>query len=163
MELRSARFGDITINDNSIIQFPGGLPGLEELEQYAIIRCEPTEPIQWLQSIEDTDISIPIINPFVIKKDYEIEVDDSELDYIGTRDEDNLLVMNVMVIPDELEKMTVNLLAPLLINLKNMTGAQVMMDHKEYDISYPAFEALVQFYGEEGEVSADAGAVETSE
>lgn len=163
MQINSLRFGEISISDDSIINFPGGLPGLDELERYAIVRCEPTEPIQWLQSIDDTDISIPIINPFLIKEDYEIEVDDSELDFIGTHEESDLLVVNIMVVPDELDKMTVNLLAPLLINLKEMTGAQVMMDHKEYEISYPAFDAIVKYYEKEGEVTADAGAVEKGE
>ena len=163
MELKSQRFGEIEIKDDSIIQFPGGLPGLEEFERYAIIRCEPTEPIQWLQSIDDGDLSFPIINPFIIKPDYSLEVDDAELDFIGTRDEEDLLVMNIMVIPGELEKMTVNLLAPLLINIRDMVGAQVMMDHKEYEISYPAFRPLVEFYGAEGEVTVDAGTVAQSE
>lgn len=160
MKLTSLRFGEIEIKDDSVIRFPGGLPGLEHLEKYAIIRCEPTEPIQWLQSIDDGDISIPIINPFIIKEDYAIEVDDSELDFIGTRDEEDLIVLTVMVVPDKLEDMTVNLMAPLLINMRNMVGAQVMMDHKEYEISHPAFEALVKYYEAEGEVIADVSAVE---
>lgn len=162
MNLNSSRFGEIEINDASVITFPGGLPGLEGLEKYAIIRCEQTEPIQWLQSVEDMDLALPIVNPFIINPHYEVEVDDSELEYIKSDKEEDLIVMNIMVVPDQLTDMTVNLLAPILINTKDMLGTQVMMDYKSFSIAYPAFEALAKYYEKEGEEAADAGAVEKS-
>ncbi|MEA5003691.1 MAG: flagellar assembly protein FliW [Christensenella sp.] len=163
MKIESERFGTIEINDQSIITFDGGLPGLEGLGKYAIIRCDQTEPIQWLQSIDKPDISIPIINPFLLKSEYEIEVDDSELELIRTHNEEDLVVLCIMVIPDDLSKMSINLMAPLLINIKEMIGAQVMMDYKTFPISEPAFEALMEYYKREGEVGTDAGIVEKSE
>ncbi|MBD5559262.1 MAG: flagellar assembly protein FliW [Clostridia bacterium] len=160
MNLNSSRFGEIEINDDSIITFPGGLPGLEEFERYAIIRCEPTEPIQWLQSVDDMDLALPVINPFIIHPGYEVEVEDSELEFIKSTNEEDLIVLNVMVLPDKLSDMTVNLLAPILINIKDMIGTQVMMDHKSFSIAYPAFEALAKFYEEESKEADDAGSVE---
>lgn len=162
MKIQSSRFGEIEINEKSVIQFPGGLPGLDGLIQYAIIRCDQTDPIQWLQSLDDADISIPIVNPFVLKPDYEIVVEDDELDLIQTHDEEELVVLNIMVLPDDLAKMTVNLMAPLLINMNKMIGAQVMMDYKTLPISYPAYEALLKHY-EQREVDADAGSDEETE
>ena len=44
----------------------------------------------------DETVSIPIINPFIIKPDYEIEVNDEELDLIKTHDEEELVVLNIM-------------------------------------------------------------------
>ena len=166
MNLNTARFGEVDIKDSSIITFPGGLPGLEGLEKYAIIRCEQTEPIQWLQSTEDMDLSLPIINPFIVHPGYEVEVDDSELEYIKSSSEEDLMVMNIMVLPEELSDMTVNLMAPILINLKEMLGTQVMMDYKSFSIAFPAFEPLVKYYESEGEgekEAVDAGTVEKSE
>lgn len=162
MNLNSTRFGEIEINDASIITFPGGLPGLEGLEKYAIIRCEQTEPIQWLQSVEEMDLALPIINPFIVNPSYEVEVDDSELEFIKSDQEEDLIVMNIMVLPEQLSDMTVNLMAPILINTKDMLGTQVMMDYKSFSIAYPAFEALVKYYEQENEEAADAGAVEKS-
>lgn len=156
MEINSARFGTVEINEQSIITFPNGLPGFKDLTRFAIIRCEQTEPIQWLQSIDEADISIPIINPFVIKPDYEIEVNDDELDIIKTHKEEDLIVLNVMVLPEELEKMTVNLMAPLLINIKEMIGSQVMMDNKPLSIRHPVFESLMEYYKNVEEVGQDA-------
>lgn len=158
MEINSARFGNVEINESSIITFPDKLPGFNDLSKFAIIKCEQTEPIQWLQSMEDMDISIPIINPFVIKSDYEIEVNDDELDLIKSRNEEEMIVLNIMVLPEDLTNMTVNLMAPLLINVNEMLGTQIMMDYKPLPIRYPAFDALMKYYqNQTEEVGTDAG------
>ncbi len=146
MEIISSRFGTVNINEKSIITFPGGLPGFANLTKFTIIRCDQTEPIQWLQSIEDVDVSVPIINPFIIKPEYEIEVNDDELEIIKTHSEEDMIVLNIMVLPEELSKMTVNLMAPVLINVKEMLGTQVMMDYKPLPIRYPAFDSLMKYY-----------------
>ena len=158
MEIKSTRFGEIVINDESIIHFPEGLPGFNNLLRFTIIRCDQTDPIQWLQSIEDADVSLPIINPFIIKEDYEIEVNDDELDIIDTHSEEDMIVLNIMVLTEDLSKMTVNLMAPILINVKAMLGTQVMMDYKPIPIKYPAYDALMEYYKTNaGEVEQDAG------
>ncbi len=162
MKIQSTRFGEIDINQQSVITFPGGLPGLEALIKYAIIRCNQTDPIQWLQSLDDPDVSIPIVNPFVLKPDYELIVEDDELDLIQTHEEEDLVVLNIMVLPEDLTKMTMNLMAPLLINMSKMIGAQIMMDHKTLPVKYPAYEALLDYY-KKGEVDADAGIDEKTE
>ncbi len=164
MEINSSRFGTVEIDEQSIIGFPDGLPGFEGMTKYAIIRCDQTEPIQWLQSVDDADISIPIINPFIIKPDYEIEVNDDELDHIKTHSEEDMIVLNVMVLPDDLSQMTINLMAPLLINVNEMLGMQVMMDYKPLPIRYAAFDSLMEYYkNNEEEVDGHAGADAKSE
>ena len=162
MEIKSARFGEVEISEHSVITFPTGIPGLKDLTRFAIIRCDQTEPIQWLQSMTDETVSIPIINPFIIKPDYEIVVNDEELDLIKTHDEEELVVLNIMVLPEELPKMTVNLMAPLLINIKEMLGIQVLMDYKPMPISYPAFDLLMEYYKKK-EADDNAGADKKSE
>jgi len=158
VEINSARFGTVEINENSIITFPDKLPGFNDLSRFAIIKCEQTEPIQWLQSVEDEDISIPIINPFIIKPDYEIEVNDDELDMIKSRNEEEMIVLNIMVLPEDLTKMTVNLMAPLLINVTEMLGTQIMMDYKPLPIRFAAFDSLMEYYKNDAEeVEPDAG------
>ena len=162
MEINSSRFGAVEINERSIIVFPDCLPGFDNLHQYAIIRCDQTEPIQWLQSVDDADISIPVINPFLIKSDYEIEVNDDELDHIKTHSEENMIVLCIMVLPDDLSKMTINLMAPLLINVDEMLGIQIMMDYKPLPLRFEAFDALMEYYNNRDENAegrnGDAGA-----
>ena len=116
-----------------------------------------TEPIQWFQSLEDGRVTLPVINPFLIKPDYGIEIADEDLDIIHTHNEEDLIVLNVMVLPEKLEDMTVNMMAPLIINIKDMIGCQVMMDHRDVPMRLPAFALLMEYYKNNEEVDGHAG------
>ncbi|MEA4969081.1 MAG: flagellar assembly protein FliW [Candidatus Pelethousia sp.] len=150
MIIETHRFGRVTINPDHIISFGEGLLGFEQLKRYAIILCEATEPIQWLQAVDDPTVSLPIINPFLIKPDYELDVDDAELHSIGTPSVEEILIVNAMVLPEKIREATVNLSAPVLINLRTKQGRQIVMEYSQANaIRYPAFEALAAYYREQ--------------
>lgn len=147
MIIETHRFGRVHINSDHIIAFHEGLLGFEHLKRYAIILCETTEPIQWLQAVDDPTVSLPIINPFLIKPDYELDVDDGELQSIGMPTVDEILIVNAMVLPEQIRNATVNLSAPVLINLRTKQGRQIVMEYSQANaIRYPAFEALAAYY-----------------
>ncbi len=147
MMIETSRFGRTEIDPDSILHFSEGLLGFEELRRFAVILSENTEPIQWLQAVDDPTVSLPIINPFLIKPDYELDVDDAELHSLDMPGADEVLVVNVVVIPDDIKKMTVNLCAPILINMKNRKARQIIMEYGNSDaIRYPAFAGLVAYY-----------------
>ncbi len=150
MIIETHRFGRVNINPDHIIGFDEGMLGFEHLKRYAIILCEATEPIQWLQAVDDPMVSLPIVNPFLIKPDYELDVDDGELHSIGTPSVEEILIVNAMVLPEQIKKATVNLSAPVLINLRTKLGRQIVMEYsQENAIRYPAFEALAAYYQEQ--------------
>lgn len=147
MNIETHRFGRVGIDPDHIIAFEEGLLGFEELKRYAIILCEATEPIQWLQAVDDPMVSLPIVNPFLIKPDYELDVDDGELQSIGTPTVDEILIVNAMVLPEDIRKATINLSAPILINLTSKQGRQIVMEYGQADaMRYPAFTALAAYY-----------------
>lgn len=149
MQIETQRFGRVSIDPKSIVAFQEGLLGFEQLKRFAIILCQATEPIQWLQAVDDPLVSLPIVNPFLIKPDYELDVDEQELKSIGTPTAEDILVVNVMVLPEHIQDSTINLSAPVLINLRSMQGRQVVMEYAQGNaIRYPAFAALAAYYQE---------------
>lgn len=156
MLLDTIRFGKIEIDDQSILSFPDGIYGFDEMTQFAIVNCDETMPIYWLQSVQDGDISLPIIDPFIIKQDYVIDVDDKELTEIQADREDDIVVYNVVVLPKDIAKITVNLVAPMIINTKTNLAKQIILSMEQDNaVKYPAFEPLMEYYKE---VAKDAGA-----
>lgn len=160
MKVQSSRFGEVNIDEHSIIEFPEGIPGFEELKKYVIMRCEQTEPIQWMQSIENQYIAMPVINPFILDENYHVEVNDEELNMIGTFNEEDMVVLCIMVLPEELKDMTANFMAPVLINVNKMKGCQVVMDSGDMPIKFPAYGPLLEYYRRE--CGSDAGVDEKS-
>ncbi len=154
MLLNTVRFGEVEIDDSTILNFKNGIYGFEKLHRYAIINCEETKPIYWLQSIEDTDIALPIIDPFIIKDDYIIDVDDKEFAELGTQKEEHLLVYNVVVLPADITKVTVNLVAPIIINIENNQSKQIILGlERDNAIKYPIFDPLMKYYKEVGTIA----------
>ena len=155
MLLDTIRFGKIEIDDQSILSFEGGIYGFDELNQFAIVNCNETMPIYWLQSVQDGDVSLPVIDPFIIKQDYVIDVDDKELVEIEADREEDIIVYNVVVLPKDISKITVNLVAPIIINTQNNMAKQIILSMEQDNaVKFPAFEPLMNYYKE---VAKDAG------
>ena len=85
-----------------------------------------------------------MISPFEIDSDYSPIIDDTVFEQINLKDETDLLVLSVAVIPDDMKKMTANLAAPILINIADNYGCQVLIERGDYDIRHPIFKAVYE-------------------
>lgn len=144
MFIETAKFGDFDIKDGRIIDFPIGIPGFEDLHKFIILEINESKPLFWLQSVESKFISLPVIIPFEFLDDYFIEIRDSELGELKIEDKNDLLIMNVVVIPDQIQNMTVNLAAPIIINAKIGVGKQIIIDAKELPVRYPIYKTIME-------------------
>lgn len=143
MELTTKHFGVIEIDESAIVNFNDGLPGFEKLKRFAVLdKVDNEVPFNWLQSIDDTDIAFVIIDPFFVMKEYEIDVDDEEVDDLEISDLKDVLVYAIVVVPKEVKEMTVNLKAPIIINVNNKRGKQVVLHKSDYDVRYKIYDGL---------------------
>jgi flagellar assembly factor FliW len=160
MLIDTDRFGCFDTKDSKLIEFPSGLPGFEDLRYYIILEIAQTKPIYWLQSTENKYIALPVILTFEILDDYYIDIRENELEDLSVESQNDLLVMNVVVIPDQVEQMTVNLAAPLVINTKRGIGKQIIIDAQALPVRWPVYDAIMKSLTKGGE--KDAGVVQES-
>ncbi len=158
MLIDTDRFGSFDTKDSKLIEFPQGLPGFEELHHFIILEVAQTKPIYWLQSTENKHIALPVILSFEILDDYYIDIRDNELEELFVESQNDLLVMNVVVIPEQIEKMTVNLAAPIIINAVRGIGKQIIIDAKALSVRWPVYDAIMKCIDKGGQ--GDAGAVQ---
>jgi flagellar assembly factor FliW len=144
MFIETERFGNFDSEDVRIIDFPVGLPGFEEFRKFIILEIPQTKPLYWLQSVENKYIALPVIIPFEFIEDYYIDIRDTELGEFEIQDQNDLLILNVVVVPGDIKKMTVNLAAPIIINTKGGKGKQIIIDAAELPIRYPIYDAIVK-------------------
>lgn len=151
MEMNTRLFGEIAIDDSKIIHFPGGIVGFPELQDFALIHDTEKNKegsIHWLQSVQEPNFAMPVIDPLRVKADYNPEADDELLSTIGDVSPDELLVLVTITVPSDLTKMTVNLMAPFVINVATRKACQVIVDG--YEVKYPIYDIL-QKMKKEGE------------
>lgn len=144
MFIDTARFGNFDLKDSKIIEFPSGLPGFEELRDFIILEINETKPLYWLQSTQNKYISLPVIIPFELLDDYFIEIRENELKGLQIENKNDLLILNVVVVPEDTSKMTANLAAPIIINLKLGIGKQLVIDAADLPIRYPIYQMIMK-------------------
>ena len=75
MQIKSRIFGEIEIDDEKIITIPNGIMGFEQYQKYAIAfdsENESKNGIMWLQSLEEENLAFPVMDPTIIKEDYNL-------------------------------------------------------------------------------------------
>lgn len=146
MEVNTRLFGEITIDDEKIIEFPGGIVGFPDLNKFAIVHdSEKTDGsgLSFLLSLDEPAFAMPVMDPHIVKADYNPMVEDDLLSNIGELNPDDTIVLVTVTVPhNEIKKMTVNLMAPIIINAAARKGAQVILTEGENEIHFPIYDIL---------------------
>ena len=142
MVIKTKCFGEIDIAEEKVITFDQGLLGFEEYKQYTILYDVESkeDSISWLQSIDEPGLALPIINPLLVKTDYNPMVEDALLESLEGISDENMAIFLVMTVPSDLTKMSVNLKAPLVINSDTKKGIQVIVENQDYTVKHSVYD-----------------------
>lgn len=138
MKIETKRFGTIDVPEDRIIHIPYGLPGFEDIKRYVIIDDKKFSPFCFLQSIDEPLLGFIIINPFLILKDYKIKLNGTFQKMSWRNEPADLSYFVVVTIPKNApDKMTANLMGPVVINNKTREGIQLVLQDNVYSCKYP--------------------------
>lgn len=144
MLVKTKFFGEVELPEEKIITLKRGLIGLEQYKKFTILYdCEKEQTnISWFQSLEEPALAIPVIKPWLIKEDYNPIVEDELLTGLGDLTEENLVILLTVTVPENIEDMSVNLKAPVIINADTRNGAQIAVENKDYQVKYKIYDIL---------------------
>ncbi|MSU00136.1 flagellar assembly protein FliW [Tissierella pigra] len=131
------------IQKEKIIHFPEGIPAFEEEKEFVII-LNHDSPFSYLQSVKNENLSFIIINPFEIFSDYDILIPETAKNRLKIEKQEDIMIYTIVVIPEDVENTTTNLLGPIVINTKEMLGKQVILDDKRYNTKHFIFDKYSQ-------------------
>lgn len=138
-------FGKIEIADDKIITLEKGMIGFPKLTHFALIYDEEKEEkynsIMWLQSMDDPDIAFPVMMPNVVKEDYQPNVSEEMIAPLGELNEENTYMLVTVTVPKQVEEFSVNLKAPIVVNMDNRKGVQLIVED-DYPVKYKVYEIL---------------------
>ena len=148
MKVKTRDFGEIEVSEDKIIHFEDGIPGFEEEKEFIILFDEDKDnPFHQLQSVNNQYLSFIIINPFEIFKDYDIEIPQTAVDKLQIENPEDVLIYSIVVVPEDIRKMTANLLGPIIINHKERLGKQVILEDSRYSTKHYIFAQNMQEEG----------------
>lgn len=146
VEVNTNAFGKIAIEDDKIIYFEHGILGFPDLKRFTLIfNIEKGEEssIKWLQSLDEPNFAMPVMNPELVMEDYELMFDTELLKPLGMNLEpDNLLMFVTVTVPKDITKITVNLKAPIIVNVQECRAVQLISDNDAYSIKYEIYDKL---------------------
>ena len=139
MKAETRIFGTIEIEDEKIVTMEKGMIGFPELKHFALIFDEEKEEkdrtIMWFQSMDDGDIAFPVMEPHKALEDYQPKINLEVASVLGDFRDEDIYTLVTVTVPRDIEKLTCNLQAPILVNTKNNKAVQVIVEN-DYPIKY---------------------------
>jgi flagellar assembly factor FliW len=139
MVVQTGRFGQIEISTDEIISIPSGILGFPEQQDFCLVDAGDDTLIMWLQSLTNPNLAFPVLEPRIFKTDYVVRLSASELRELKMESIKDASVFNILTIPGNLQEMTANLKAPVVINTRTKIGKQVVLQENDQPIKHPMF------------------------
>lgn len=138
-------FGPITYQPEAALEFPRGLPAFENCRRFLALTLPRSEPLVYLQSLEDAGLCFITVPVRVVDNRYRLTMAAEDVELIGLapgaapRIGEDVLCLAVLSIREE--GPTANLLAPIVVNLGNRRGVQAVAPESGYSHQHPIMAA----------------------
>ena len=145
MRINTRVFGEIDIAEDRIICFPNGIIGFPDMTDFALIHDSEKDSacaVRWLQSMQEPEFAMPVMDPLAVVPDYNPEVEDDYLIPLGEMNTEDTLVLVTVTVPKDLTKMSINLQAPIVINADSKKAVQMIVNTEKYPVKYYIYDIL---------------------
>jgi len=142
VNIKSKRFGEVVVSQEEIIKFKEGILGFEQCKSFCVVDPGDHTLILWLQSTTNPEICFPILEPQIFKSDYCPELMPTDMKSISLENPLDAKVYTILTIPSQIDQMSANLKAPIIINSKKCIGKQVVLQDNKLTVKHEMFKEL---------------------
>jgi len=125
MQIGTTRFGMVQIEMRDIVLFPSGLIGYEDSRHWVVLGDAENDAVAWLQCVAGPDLAMPVVSPRRFVPEYQLRVGQSQLEPLQLSEVDEAFVLSIMSKSED-GNLTLNLKAPIIVNLDRRLGRQVI-------------------------------------
>ena len=138
MLINTKYLGEVEIEASEILSFHHGLLGFQEYKEFILLPLDADLPLALLQSTEEVSIGFIVALPFAFKQDYAFDLSDEDKYDLQIEKEEDVLTYSIVTLNETFADSTINLLAPVVININKKIGKQIVLqDNKEYSLRFP--------------------------
>lgn len=139
MKLNTKYHNEVEIKDEEVLNFEKGIPGFPDEKKFIILPLNEDGSFSVMQSVESAGLALVIASPFDFFNDYDFQLEDSIVEEIGLKSENDVVVYAILTVEDPFEKTTANLQAPIIINKANNKAKQVILVEEGYKTKHNLF------------------------
>ncbi len=144
MLIQTSRFGQIEIQKEDLLSFSEGLLGFATLRNFVLVEDPQDEIFVWLQSCELPEVAFPVLEPEFFSVAYKAPLAKNDLDSLQMSSQEKPRFFSIVTIPEDPQKMTANLKAPIVINVTKRLARQCVLQDNNLAIREPIFSLLQQ-------------------
>ena len=124
-DIPTSRFGLLRVKPDDFLYFPAGLLGLEDCRNWVLLGDEQNDAMAWLQSTERSKTALAVVSPRRFVPGYQIQLARMEIEPLEL---DNVRMAELLLVVGRSASggITLNLKAPLVINIAQRLGRQVI-------------------------------------
>jgi flagellar assembly factor FliW len=126
LHVRSRRFGSFEISPATVVDVPQGLVGFPQLRRYVLLEHRSGSPFKWLLAIDDPELAFAVANPCELVAHYEPPL--TLAARLLETDPNEIALLVIVTIPADPTHMTVNLMAPVVVDLRTRRARQIVLD-----------------------------------
>ncbi len=124
MQIETRLFGAVTIEADDIVLFPRGIVAFEDCRHWVLLGDDENPTLAWLQSVSRPEVALPVVSPRRLLPEYSVRVARGQLTLLEFSQFDQVFVLSIVSQSDG--DLTLNLKAPLVINLDRRLGRQII-------------------------------------
>ncbi|HBF7019681.1 flagellar assembly protein FliW [Clostridioides difficile] len=114
-----------------------GILGFENLKEYELLDIEDNDYLKEFNSAEEEGIGFVVVSPFEIINEYEIVLNQETIEKLEVKSPKDVVLFNIITLGQTFEESTVNMKAPIVINIKTNFGMQIILQDDKYSIRHP--------------------------
>ncbi len=129
MDVFTTRFGTLSVDPQDELIFESGLIGLEHCRRWVVLTDTKNPTLGWLQSLDEGHIALGVVSPRRFVPDYQLRTDRADLQALELatfRDAEVVVIASRQTNGQQAAGLTLNLRAPLVINVERRRGCQVI-------------------------------------
>jgi flagellar assembly factor FliW len=137
----TAHFGTIDYAEESVIEFPQGIPAFEREHRFLLIQRESSGPVVFLQSLRHPDLLFLTLPVRVVEPGYRGCIAGEDLERLGLaadrqpEEGREVLTLVLLTIGQDGSAATANLMAPVVINLATRRALQSVQPDSGYPVA----------------------------
>ena len=140
MIIKNDFLGEIEYSQDDVVTFIEGIFGFENYTEYVYIsNPDPSFPFEWLQCVQNPEVSFIVTNPFLFVSNYDFDLPDLIVEKLDISNIGDVAILSMVVIPDDPKDTTINLKSPVIVNKNNRHAKQLILD-EDYALKHKIFE-----------------------
>lgn len=117
----------------NVLYFTEEILGFEEDRNFILSNVNET-PFCMLQSLKTPELEFILVSPWCFKPEYSFDLPNYAVEKLKVKDPEEVAVYSIVASKED--GLTINLLAPVVINVRTGVAMQVVLHATNYEVAY---------------------------